>query len=168
MEGLNLAGAAMGFRRCALSAGTTNTFTTGLDQHYTIDGQAYSAAALSNFAGPTTDGNTGLAFKPVPANSACIFVFAIDGSGTFAVATRVMQGSIVPLDNSTDGANATYVSQLSQFPAIPDTVAIYGWMVVKVGSGGSPWAFGVSNTSGVSNVQLSFTSASCLPDRPRS
>lgn len=167
MENLDLAGLALSFRRCGLGAGTTNTFTVALDNHYTIDGQTYSAAALSNFAGPSVDGNTGAAFKSVPTNSACVFVFTIGGSGSFAVATRVMQGSIVALDGAADGANAGYVNQLPQFPHIPDNVAVYGWMIVKVGASGSAWNFGVSNNSGVANVSITFTSGACLPDRPR-
>lgn len=167
MEKLNLSGISLSFRRCGLSAGTTNTFTTALDNHYTIDGQTYSAAALSNFAGPTVDGNTGQSFKPVSANSACVFVFTLDGSGAFSTATKVFQGSIVDLNGATDGASAEYVSQLPQFPHIPDNVAIYGWAIVKVGAGGAAWTFGTSNNSGVSNVSVAFTSGACLPDRPR-
>lgn len=167
MDQLQIAGSSIGFRRCGLSAGTTNTFTTTLDYHYTIEGQTYSAAALSNYAGPAVDANTGAAFIPVGPNKACVFLFVIDGSGTFAAATRVAQGTIVDLDGTADAANASYVGRLPEFPAVPDNTCVYGWCVVKVGASGSPWTFGTSNNSGVANTTVTFTPGACLPERPR-
>lgn len=168
MDNMLLAGATMGFRRTGLSAGTTNTFTTTIDLHYTIKGQLYSAGALANYAGPSTDANTGLPFVPVGPNQACVFLFTLDGSGTFAVATRVAQGTIVSLDGSTDGSGAGYAGRLSDFPSVPDGTCVYGWCVVKVGSGGAAWTFGTSNNSGVANTAITFTAGATVPDRPRS
>jgi len=167
MDNMLVAGATLGFRRCGLAAGTTNTFTTSIDMHYSIKGQAYSAGALSNYAGPTVDANTGLPFIPVGPNQACVFLFALDGSGTFAVATRVAQGTIVSLDGSTDGSGAGYQGRLPEFPAIPDGSCVYGWCIVKVGSGGAAWTFGTSNNSGVTNTAIAFTAGVTVPDRPR-
>lgn len=167
MDTLNLYGANMNFRRCGLSAGTTNTFTTTLDIHYTIKGNAYSAAAVTNAATPTTDANTGAAFVPVGPNKASVFVFCADGSGALAGATKVIQGSIVDLDGAADGANAGYVSALPQFPAIPDTLTPFGWVIVKVGASGTAWTFGSSNLSSVTNAAITFTAAATLPDRPK-
>ena len=167
MDQLQIAGSTIGFRRCGLSAGTTNTFTTAIDYHYAIRGQTYVAAPLANFAGPAVDVNTGAAFIPVGPNKAGVFVFVIDGSGTFATATKVAQGAIVDLDGSADAANANYVSRLPEFPAVSDNMCVYGWCVVKVGASGSPWTFGTSNNSGVANTTVTFTSGVCLPDRPR-
>ena len=169
MENTELYGLNLNYRRCGLTAGTTNTFTTTVDIHYSLRGRAASAAAISNAAPPTTDYNTGQPFIPVGPNEACVFVFSVDGTGTLDIATRVMQGSIVELDGSTNGASANYVNALSQFPTIQDTVVPYGWVVVKVGAGASPWTFGVSNFAGPpTNTSITFTSGSVIPDRPRS
>lgn len=168
MESVDLQGVNMNFRRGGLQAGTTNTFTTTVDLHYAIKGQVYSVAASSNTAPPVTDALTGLPFVPLAPSKACCFVFCADGSGLLSVSTKVIQGTIVDLTNETDGTDANYVSALSQWPAVPDTLTVFGWVIVKVGAGGAPWTFGVSNFSSVANTLVTFTNGSVLPDRPRS
>lgn len=168
MESTEFHGANMCFQRSGLQPGTTTTFSTTLTFNYALKGQVYSVAAVTNAATPTTDFSTGVAFKPVGPKQASVFVFCADGSGALDVSTKVIQGSIVDLDDAASGANSAYISALPQFPAIPDTVTPYGFVIVKVGASGAAWTFGTSNLAGPpANTAITYTACSALPSRPR-
>lgn len=148
--------------KAALAAGTTTTFSTTGATLYSIKGKAYSTAAGTNAATPTTDLNTGAAFVGVPANYGSVFVFCYDGQSTAANAIKVVQGSIEALDVS--GA----FKKAPIFPAIPDSVCPFAYLVVKVGSTGSTWTFGSSNLAGPpTGVTLAFQDVMTLPARPQ-
>jgi hypothetical protein len=140
----------------ALAAGTTTTISTTGTTHYAIQGKAYSTAAKTNAATPTTDANTGAAFVAVGANYGSIFTVGLDSSG----AVKVMQGSVTALDSS--GAFIT----APQFGAVPDTVCPIGYIVIKCGSTASNWTFGSSNLSGATGVTYTFVSVALgMPGR---
>lgn len=140
-----------------LGAGTTTTYTTANAVNYAIKGIAYTKAAATNAATPTTDATTGAAFVAVTANQGCVFVFGYDASGNI----KVSQGGIQALD--VDGN--FYIAP--QFPAIPDTVAPFGYLVFKGGAtlSGS-WTFGSSNLSSVTGATYSFKNLMTMPARP--
>ena len=148
--------------KATAAAGTTTTYSTTATTYYSIDGKAYSKAAVSNGATPTTDINTGFAFLALAASKGCKFVFGYDASGTL----RVAQGPIVDLDGAADGANATFVTK-APFPPLPDDFAPFAYLETKVGASGSSWTFGSSNLAGPpSNVLHTFTDVTTLPTRP--
>ena len=152
----------------ALAAGTTTTFSTTGATLYAIKGIAYTTSAAANAATPTTDARTGAAFVQVPLGYGSVFVFCYDGSSTTAAtAIKVVQGSIEVLDNgaSTDGS-AGFAKNAPAFPAIPDNLCPFGYLVVKVGTSGTAFTFGVSNLATVSNVVKSFKSVMTMPPRP--
>jgi hypothetical protein len=152
----------------ALAAGTTTTFSTTGATLYDIQGKSYTTSAAANAATPTTDARTGAAFLPVGLNKASVFVFCYDGSSTTAAsAIKVVQGSIVDLDGTADGAAAGYVNALPQFPSIPDNLCPFGYMTLKNGSGGAAFTFGAQNLAAVTNVGKTFVSIGTLPDRPQ-
>lgn len=143
--------------KAGLSAGTTTTYSTTATVTYAIRSKLYSKTAVTNGATPTTDATTGLAFVPVPVNSGSVFVFGFDASGNI----KVSQGQVQALDVS--GAFVT----APQLPVVPDTVAPFGYLVVKVGSTGATWTFGSSNLSGATGVTYAFQDVTALPDRPQ-
>lgn len=154
--------------KAALAAGTTTTFSTTGATLYCIKGKAYSTAAGSNAATPTTDAVTGAAFVPVTASKGCVFVVCYDGDSTAANAINVIQGPLVDLDAAADGANARFESA-PPFPShIPDTLTPIGYIITRVGASGSTWTFGSSNLAGPpSNVKHDFVDVMVLPATPQ-
>jgi hypothetical protein len=143
--------------KAGLVAGTTTTYTTANITQYAIRGLAYSKAAVTNGATPTTDATTGAAFVPVSANSGSVYVFAFDAAG----ALKVSQGGVTPLDVQGNFIRAP------QFPSVPNTATAFGYLVLKGGSTlASPWTFGSSNLSGVTGATYTFTDVMTLPARP--
>jgi hypothetical protein len=140
------------------SAATTISSTNRFD--YAIKSKSYTKAALSTAATPTTDVVTGAAFVPVKTSQGSIFVLGLDSSGNIKVA----QGQVVTLDSSGAFTNAPY------WPAIPDTIAVIGYLVVKAGStaSASGWLFGTNNFTGVTGVTCTMVELmGGLPDRPQ-
>lgn len=160
MQPIDFRGLTMCMIDATLAAGTTTTISTTGTTHYCIDGKAYTAAAKTNAATPTTDVNSGSAFTAVTASHGCVFVVGLDSSGN----VKVSQGDIANLTGETDGANATFI-ETPDFGAVPSTVCPIGYIVVKVGASGSDWTFGSSNLSSVSNVSFSIVSVATLPSR---
>lgn len=139
-----------------IAAGTTTTITTAA-LVISINGKAYSIGAASNGATPTTDYNTGAAFKPIVAGQACVFVVGYDAGGT----RRAMQGPIISLDEYTGKLTA------ADFPDVPSDVAAVGYLFAQGGSTlASPWTFGSSNTSGVTGMTYTFQAVNWLPSKP--
>lgn len=139
-------------------AGTTTTYTIGTAFNFAIKGKAYNKATASNAATPTTDGNTAAAFVQVGLSKGSVFVFGVNSSGTVSA----YQGSIESLTADADGANAKFL-QAPQFPAIPDGICPFGYLVVKVGASGTAFTLGTSNLAAVSNVSKAFVDISALP-----
>ena len=140
-----------------LSAGTTTTYTTANAVTFAIGGIMYNKTAATNAATPTTDATTGNAFLPVSANQGSVFVFGYDKSGNI----KVSQGQVLALDVAGNFLIAP------QFPAIPDTVCPFGYLVFKGASNLSgTWTFGSSNLSGVTGATYSFGNLCTLPGRP--
>lgn len=149
--------------KATLAAGTTTTYSTTGTTQYSINGKAYSKAAVTNGATPTTDIVTGAAFVALTASKGCKFVFGYDASGT----VRVAQGAIVDLDGAADGANALFIKGAPPLPPVPDDFAPFAYCETKVGASGSTWTFGSSNLAGPpSNVLHTFTDVTTLPTRP--
>jgi hypothetical protein len=158
MDYLSQVPVTMATTKAGLTNGTTTTYTTANTVQYSIKGKAYSKTAVTNGATPTTDATTGAAFNAISANQGCAFVFGFDSSG----AIKVSQGGIQALDTS-----GNFIIS-PQFPAIPDTICPFGYLVFKGGSTLSgTWTFGSSNLSGVTGATYTFVDIQTLPDRPQ-
>ena len=171
MQAQNLKGATGQFSTPVLalhSAATTLDSTNA--SNYAIKGKAYTKAAMTTVATPTTDAATGAAFLPVKGGGSVagaygngsVFVIGLDASAN----VKVTQGSIVPLGS--DGNFAPGV--LPQFPELPDTVCPIGYVICKAGNTASTagWIFGTSNFSGVTGITLSVADVALgMPDRPQ-
>ena len=155
---LENAGLTMSLMHAALAAGTTSTVSTTGTTHYAIRGLTYTKAALTNAATPTVDIVDGLAFTPLIANQATVFVLGYDAGGNL----RAGQGSIEPVDS---GGN---IVRAPQWPNMPDTVCPIGYIIAKaISTLVGTWTFGTNNLSSVTGMSWIFRSVSTLPDRPQ-
>lgn len=159
----NLTGSAYGgnlsLSKAGLAAGTTTNFTTANALTYAIRGQLYSLAAGSNQTTPVVDGATGLAFKQLVANQACIFAFFVNAAGAVAV----NQGPIISNLDLTGGSGA------AQFPQDLDGEgAPFGYVLAQAGPTlAAPWVFGVGNlAAGVTGLSLTFRDVMSFPAQP--
>lgn len=157
----NLTGAVQGgnltLSKAGLAAGTTTTFTIGTTFTYAVAGALFSKASAANGASPTLDLNTGVAFKPLVADQACIFAFAVNAAGTVGVA----QGPIVKNSDVTGGLAAV------QFPGIADGSTIFGYLLAQaISTLVSTWTFGANNLSGVTGMTYTFRDVMDVPGQP--
>lgn len=145
--------------KVTLAAGTTTTISTTGTTAYAISGKAYSKAAITNGATPTTDATTGAAFPAISANQGTVVVVGLDSAGN----VKACQGAIQALD-----AAGSFITA-PQFPSIPDTVCPVGYIVLKGGATLSgTFTFGSSNLSGVSGMTYTFTDVALgMPARPQ-
>jgi hypothetical protein len=149
--------------KATLAAGTTTTYSTTGATLYCIRGKAYSVAAATNAATPTTDATTGLAFPAIAIGFAAAFVWGYDASGN----VKVSQGSQVALN--ADGSFA----QAPAFPMVPDTVCPFAYELVRLNPATATtpavatWTMGASNQSGVTGVTYTRQDVMTMPDRPQ-
>jgi hypothetical protein len=158
MDNLQAAPLTLCLSKVALAAGTTSTISTTGTTVYAIGGKAYSKAAITNGATPTTDAATGLAFNPIVANQGTIVVVGLDASNN----VKATQGSVEALDVSGNFVRAPLM------PAFPDNFCPIGYIVLKGGSTlvGS-WTFGTNNLSGVTGMTYTFQDVIGYPARPQ-
>lgn len=159
MDNLQTIPLTLALGKATLAAGTTSTLSSTGALAYAIRGKAYSRAALSNTATPTTDANTGIAFLPVVTNKGSVFVIGYNAAGGLVAA----QGSIEALDSS---GNFIYAPQ---FPVVPDTMCPIGYEIIKAGSTASAggWVFGTSNQASVTGITYTLVDVVTLPERPQ-
>ena len=157
MDNLTAAPGTFATTKAGLAVGTTTTLTTANTQIYCIKGKAYSVAAASNEATPTTDANTGAAFTAIGLNQAGVFMICRDANG----ALKVVQGETVSYSDDGIFKNAP------QFPAVPDSLCPIGYELVKVISTGSAWTFGTSNQATQTGITKVLIDLMTMPDRPQ-
>lgn len=145
--------------KATLAAGTTSTLSSTGTLAFAIRGKAYSHAALSNTATPTTDVNTGVAFVPVTPNTGAVIVIGFNAAG----ALKAAQGGLQALDTT-----GNFIVS-PQFPAIPDDFCPIGYEVIKAGAtaSASGWVFGTSNQASVTGITYTLVDVVTLPDRPQ-
>lgn len=150
----------LAFGKATLAAGSTTTLSSTGTLAFAIRGKAYSHAALSNTATPTTDWSTLAAFLGVKANKGSVFVVGYNANGDL----KAVQGSIEDLDSSGAFINAP------QFGGLPLDFCPIGYIVIKAGSTADAvtgWVFGSSNMAAVTGITYTFVDVVGLPDRPQ-
>ena len=158
MDNLQVLPLTLCLSKVALAAGTTTTISTTGTTVYAINGKAYSKAAITNGATPTTDAATGAAFPSISANQGTVVVVGLDASGN----VKACQGTIQALDVSGNFILAP------QMPVMPDNLCPIGYIVLKGGSTlASPWTFGSSNLSSVTGMTYTFVDLVSMPARPQ-
>jgi hypothetical protein len=159
---LNVKALTINLANAGLTAGTTSTYTTTASTNAVVLGKFTTAlTAQTNTASPTTDVNTGVAFKSLAINQATVLVWGV----TVAGAIRVAQGSI---ENTAAGVTTTpgTVIVAPQFPVLPDDFCPIGYTVVRTAPSASTWTPGTSSWA-ATGVTSTFTNVSTLPDRPQ-
>jgi len=147
--------------KATLAAGTTSTISTTGTLPFAIRGMAYSHAALTNQATPTTDANTGVGFLGVKAGFGSVFVYGYNAAGTLLCA----QGEVIALDIS-----STYAwKQKPQLPALPDDFCPFGALTILAGATADAvtgWIQGTSNQAAVTGITYARTDfALGMPDQ---
>lgn len=145
--------------KATVAAGTTSTLSSTGTVYYCINGKAYSHAALSNTATPTTDATTAAAFVPITTNMGAVIVIGFNAAGTLKAA----QGGLQALDV----AGNFIVSP--QFPALPDDFCPIAYQVIKAGAtaSASGWIFGTSNQASVTGITYAIQDLMTMPGRPQ-
>lgn len=145
--------------KATLAAGTGSSLSSTGTLGFAIKGKAYSHAALSNTATPTTDATTGAAFVPIVTNYGAVIVIGYNAAGTLIAC----QGPLSALDSS--GAFIT----APLFPAVPDTMCPIGYQIIKAGStaSASGWVFGTSNQASVTGITYTLVDVVTLPATPQ-
>lgn len=145
--------------KATLAAGTTSTLSSTGTLAFAIKGKAYSHAALSNTATPTTDATTGVAFVPITTNYGAVIVIGFNAAGTLIAS----QGPLQALD-----ATGAFILA-PQFPTIPDTMCPIGYEVIKAGStaAAAGWVFGTNNQASVTGITYTLVDLVTMPDRPQ-
>lgn len=145
--------------KVTLAAGTTTTISTTGTTTFGIRSKAYTKAAITNGATPTTDAATGAAFVPFAANYGTVVVIGLDKDGNIKAA----QGSVQALD-----VGGLFIVP-PQFPGLPDTMCPIGYIVLKGGTTlVGNFTFGSSNLSSVTGMTYTFVDVVLgLPDRPQ-
>src|SRR5574340_97429 len=115
--------------------------------------KAYSHAALTNQATPTTDVNTGAAFIGVKKGYGSVFVYGYNANGDLKCA----QGEVIALDIS----SSTYAwKEKQQLPALPDDFCPFGVLTILAGSTADAttgWVQGSSNQASVTGITYART-----------
>lgn len=175
MDNQQLAPITMCLSKVTLAAGATTTLSNTGTTIYCIKGKAYSKAAMSSTATPTTDYSTGAAFLPIPIpNTApnlalgygCAYTVGFDKSGNL----KVIQGTIVPLDISGNFINAPQFGGLGPAGSgsTDNDFCPIGYILVQLGATAvATWTFGTNNLSSVTGVTYTFVDICTLPDRPQ-
>lgn len=138
------------------ATGAETVYDTTVTISFSINGIAYSKAAVTDGATPTTDGNSA-ALSTLTASQGCAIVWCLNASGTVAV----FQGDVVDLDASGNFETAPV------FPAIDYSVwCPFAYQILKAGSTAGTITFGSSNwnATGFTN---SIKNVHSLPARPQ-
>jgi len=150
--------------KAAVAAGTTTTYTTTGNTVYCINGKAYSAAAVTNAATPTTDITTGAAFPAQAIGSGSVYVYGLNAAG----AIKVAKGTDVTL-----AADGSFLD-LPSFPALPEDFCPIAYQLVRLAPSTATtpavatWTFGTNNQSGVTGVTYARQDVALgMPARPQ-
>lgn len=150
-------------------AATTFVTTTGAATQisYLINGKSYAKTPATGIAMPAVDVNSGNAFVPLNAGSGTtaqpvaygtIFVFGLDAGGNYRVAQS--KDANVLLDSA---GNFIYAPQ---FPVLPDSIAPFGYLVVKGAFNSAAWTLGTSNWN-ATGITTSTQDVGTLTNRPQ-
>lgn len=138
------------------ATGAETVYDTTVAISYSIDGIAYSKAAVTDGATPTTDGD-GNALSTLTASQGCAMVWCVNASGTVGV----FQGTVGTLDS------AGNFDVAPQFPNIDLTTwCPFAYQILSAASTAGTITFGSSNwnATGFTN---SIKNVHTLPGRPQ-
>jgi hypothetical protein len=144
------------------ATGAETVYDTTVTIAFSVEGKAYTKAAVTDGATPTTDYNTGAAFAVLTGagssagGQGCAFVWALTAAG----AVKVMQGPVVSVDASGNFAIAP------QFPSIPSDVTPFAYSISKHYGVSTTFTFGTDNWN-KSGHSHAIQNVHVLPRRPQ-
>lgn len=156
-QNLDLYGGNYCTAKAGFTAGTTSTLSTANPVSYAINGKAYSKAATANATAPTLDASRGVAFTSCGPNKGTVYTLGFNAAGTL----QAVQGEVRDLDPGGLFIDAP------QFGIGADGFCPAAYMLVRVGSTGSAWTLGASNTAGVTGVTITIQDVLTMPARPQ-
>jgi hypothetical protein len=161
-------GITIALNKPALVTGTVASITTTVTSSHVCNGKFQTPqTALTNATTPVLDYNTGLAFRPITGVSGVsgqgtVVVFGYLEGGSDAIGSvKCMQGSVESLV-----VGSTDFQRPPQFPAIPNNICPFAYMILKQTSqesqaalfGTTDWAAGDYFTNAIVHVaQLPVT-----------
>jgi len=153
--------------KATLAAGTTTTLSNTGTTTFFIKSRAYTKAAMTNAATPTTDWATGNAFIGVTANNGCSFIIGFDSGGNL----RAIQSTVQPLDASGAFIRAPVFGGFAPAGSgsNDNDFCPIGYLIIKAGATANAttgWIFGTSNMSSVTGITYTFGDLGGWPDRP--
>lgn len=153
----------MSYANAGLAAGTTSTYTTTAATKTAIRGKwATDLAAQTNTASPTTDVNTGAAFRSLSPNKATVLVWGVNAAGAIQLVQGTITDTLPGVTTTVGGFNV-----LPQFPVIPDDFCPIGYSLHRTAPSAATWTPGTSSWA-ASGVTSTFVNVATLPDRPQS
>lgn len=137
------------------AAGAETVYDTTVAISFSIGGKAYSKAAVTDGATPTTDGNSA-ALDTLAASEGCVVVWALNASGTVGI----FQSDVNSLDSSDE------FNVIPNFPDVDtETWCPFAYMVLENGSTGSTFTIGSSNWN-ATGMTVTIVNVHTLPLRP--
>lgn len=147
------------------ATGAETVHDTTVLLNFCINGKAYTKSGTNaDQATPTTDATDGVAFSDA---SKTLTGTTTGGQGTVVVWSYNSSGTVKCSMGSRESLDASgNFLQRPQFPAIPDTLCPFAYMVLKHYGTASTVTFGTSNwnATGFSNAIVNVL---VLPDRPQ-
>jgi hypothetical protein len=146
----------------ALVKGTNLSYTTTATAVGMINGKWVTGlTAQTNAALPTTDALTGSAFRALSDNQATVIVVGQNAAGTI----KMCQGSIVPTEVGVTTTAGAFILA-PQFPALPDDMMVFGYLIARTAPSASAWTPGTDNWAATGVTCTEFVQCGVLPDRP--
>lgn len=160
---MNFRGVTQNNATAGLTAGTTSTYTTTATTNVSVRGYfGTQLAAQTNTASPTTDANTGAAFRALAPNQATVLVWGINLAGAIQLVQGTIESTLPGVTTTPGGFNV-----IPQFPIIPDDFCPIGYTVIRTAPAAATWTPGTSSWT-ASGVVATFRNVSTLPERPQS
>ena len=156
-------GMTMGTVNVNLSRGTTSTYTTAAASAGQINGKWVTPlTAQTNAASPIVDAATGLAFVPLPINSATVIVYGQTAAGVIQMA----QGSIEPTLPGSGNTAGSFI-RAPQFPMVPDNFMEFAYFLVRTAPSAALFTAGTSSWTATGITASTVQNIGTFPDRPQ-
>ncbi len=137
------------------ATGSETLYDTTVIVTFTIDGELFEAAAITNGVTPLVNGD-GVTLTALAANEGCCLVWTFDN----ADAVSLYQGDVTAHDDNDGFLHAP------SMPSVPDTETAFAYQILVNDSTGSAVTIGTTNwdATGFTNT---ITNVSTLPLRPK-
>lgn len=176
MQNTDLAGITLALGKAGIGAGSTTTLSAATVISYAINGKAYTISAISAVQPASTDANTGVALKAIPAGFGAVVLIGYTAAAGTVMA--MVQSELTPLGPNGAAFTPGAFIDAPEFPSIPDNFCPVAYAIVKVGTDYTPGASFTFASSGTTATgaqsaaatafAITYTAIIALPNRPQS